>query len=486
MKKTIILILALVCAITATAQGVADAFLYSQGLYQGTAKSTAMGGALGAVGADMTSTCINPAGQGLYRTDELATTISFTENFVKSTYYGESDNGSKFRFTIPNFNYTFVNNKGNNRKLLYTQFGISLTRTNDFNFKSSATGINPNSSKIDSYLAQINGYRPDELESNFGYTAYPAWETYLIDTVTQNGQQYYTSPVPQGNIRQYDKISSKGHSQEWTFAYSANFENRFFIGASFGLAHIKRNTTNTFSEAALAGTDTNFRNWNFEENIKSSGTGCNLKIGAIIYPSDRIRAGFAYHTPTLYGFDESWATSTDARFSTGYYKYDSETSTYQYNFISPGKMVASMAFIVPQQGMFTADFERMNYGKAKFDCDDYDYSSVNKDIKEAYGATYNMRFGMEWLVQNICLRGGCAYYGSPYGFGKPEGSVKKIGCGLSVSVSESTCFDFSYELTRSLWAYYPYLYYNNDALAIESVNQTKTFNSLAVTLRIKY
>ena len=61
MKRTLTTTLALLFVVTTLAQGVDDACLFSQTYYQGTAKALGMGNAMGAVGGDMTSVCINPA-----------------------------------------------------------------------------------------------------------------------------------------------------------------------------------------------------------------------------------------------------------------------------------------------------------------------------------------------------------------------------------------------------------------------------------------
>ena len=67
------------------AQGVDDACLFSQTYYQGTAKALGMGNAMGAVGGDMASVCINPAGMGIYRSTEFTTPLSLMDNYISSS-----------------------------------------------------------------------------------------------------------------------------------------------------------------------------------------------------------------------------------------------------------------------------------------------------------------------------------------------------------------------------------------------------------------
>ena len=483
MKKTLTTAIALLSLITAFAQCADDACLFSQTYYQGTAKAMGMGNALGAVGGDMTAVCINPAGMGVYRSSEFTTTLSLMDNYIGSTYYGTNNGANRMRLSIPNIGYVGAKQKSNFRPLRFTQFGIGLTRTNDFNTNTFCKGINPTSSMIDSYLARIDGWSPDDLHDEFPYEIYPAWSTYLVDLYEDEyGEEYYNSPVPQGNIWQGQESEFKGRSEAWTFAGSANYYDRLFLGMSFDLAHIKREGTRTFKESRVDGSDTEFNQWHYREDISSTGWGVNLKAGLIYHATHWLRLGAAFHTPTLYSFDETWQTETESQILSITRKCLSPEANYEYPFISPLKWVGSMAFVVGQRGMISLDAEYTNYGAAKFKADDYDYSPTNDAIKVNYGKTFNFRLGSEWLVGNSYLRLGAAYYGSPFGLGETGGSVKKASCGISVPVTTDTTFDFAYELT---YGQSYLIFYDAGELGIEPVTQKQFKNLVAATLKVR-
>ena len=251
MKNTLLTIFTFFILSPIFGQGSDDACLFSQSLYQGTAKAMGMGNALGAVGGDMTGVCINPAGLGLYRSNEFTATLGLMHNLNASRYYGNATQAGKYRTELPNFGYVSSKQRSNYKGIRFTQFGIGFTRTNAYNIHTFAKGINPTSSKIDNYLAQIDGYDPTELQDNFAYTIYPAWNTYLIDLYQDEQGEYYSSPVPQGGIWQSQENSFKGRSEEYTFALSANYQERLFMGASLGITHIKREGIKAFEEAKL-------------------------------------------------------------------------------------------------------------------------------------------------------------------------------------------------------------------------------------------
>ena len=483
MKKALIITLIILFSVKLFGQGSDDACLFSQTYYQGTAKAMGMGNALGAVGGDMTAVNINPAGMGIYRSNELTTTLNLMDNYTHSTYYGTSNGANNMRLSIPNLGYVSTKQRSNYKPLRFTQFGIGLTRTNDYNIHSYAKGINPTSSKIDDYLAQIDGYSQLELQDAFPYTIYPAWSTYLIDIYHDDLGDYYGSPVPQGNIWQGQENTFKGRSEEWTFAGSANFSDRFFIGISANLAHVKRFGTKVFQESRVEGTETDFDQWSFKEDLRSDAFGGNVKLGFIFHANHWLRLGAAFHSPTLYNFDESWQTETESQILGVTRKYISPMSNYEYTFIKPLKWVGSMAFVIGQHGIISIDAEYTNYGAATFKANDFDYSAVNENIKSTYGRTFNFRLGSEWALGDSYLRLGAAYYGSPFGLGETGGSVKKASCGISLPVSNSTTFDFAYEL--SYGKSFLYLYDAGD-LGIESIAQQQFKNNLAATLKVKF
>ena len=480
-----------------SAQGSSDACRFSQTYYQGTAKALGMGNALGAVGGDMTAICINPAGMGLYRSSEFTMTLGLSDNYQTSSYYGTKENANKMRLSIPHLGFVITKQKSNYKPMRYSQFCIGLTRTNDYNIHTYASGLNPTSSKIDDYLNQIrNNYYPDgydgplytsyfptyQLEENVSeYTLLPAWNTYLIDTL--NG--YYINPIPQGGISQSFEQNFKGRSEEWTFGYSANYNDHFFIGASMGITHIKRFGTSVFQETMPDDTDieTDFNQWTFTEELSSSGTGINCKIGLIWMVNRWLRLGTAFHTPSIIDFDESWQTTTESQISWVTRKSHSPVSNYEYTFISPLKWVGSMAFVFGQHGMVSLDAEYVNYGAMRFNAEDYDYSAINQEIKDNYTHTFNFRFGTEWQVNDSYLRFGAGYYGSPFGLGKQNDCVKKASVGISLPAGENTTFDLAYELTHGKRQY---TLYDAGSLGIDPVTQSQ-FRSIAIaTLKVRF
>ena len=484
MRKIFTTVAALLFIANLYGQTSSDAIDFSQVMYQGTAKSTGMADALGAVGGDQTSICINPAGMGLYRSNELNMSLGFLCNTSKSSYYDNDETTNRLRLNIPNIGFVSTREKSNYSFVRFTQFGISLNRTNDYNIFNNARGLNPTSSMIDSYLVQIDGYSPYDIEQDFPFTIFPAWQTYLIDTV----DGYYTSPVPQGNLWQNQDYDFKGRSEEWTFAFSANCMDRLFLGASIGITHLKRFGTRTYKEEVPTGYHENdFRDWTFTEDLSSSGLGANLKLGFIYHANTWLRFGVAFHSPTIYSIDETWQTETENHMRLFDAKYLSPNSAYNYYLFTPLKWVGSVAF-VGHRSMISIDAEYTNYAKSNFDCTDddyYDYSNTNKEIAELYGRSLNLRIGAEYMLRSSYIRAGLAYYGSPKGIGEKYGSIKKASIGFSAVASESVIFDFAYELSHNVNGFYLYDT-GNVELNPELITQKQFRSNVVASMRIKF
>lgn len=473
------------------AQGVDDALLSSQTCYEGTARSMAMGNAVGAMGGDLTAACVNPAGLGLYRSQELTFSFAPQYQFCKTNYYGTSETGQQFRVTLPSMGFVLVGEVSNYKPLRYFQLGLGLTRTNDFNYHQNTYGLNPNSSMVDAYIQTANGidelFGPgnpgDYLLENYPYDLNPAWETYLIDRfIDSTGQYFFDSPVPQGDVWQADNLTSRGRSEEWTIAASANYYDKLFVGASLGLAHIKRITQRQYKETPNS-LDSGFYEWEHQEQLGDTAWGVNVKMGFIYHPTSWLRIGAAWHSRTYYAFGELWSTETQTTLKTSqglhdYHRYLSPTLYQSYEFHTPHAFVGSLAFVIGQRGLISTDVEYLDYGSSYFDFD-----GVN--IRDVLKPTYNFRLGTEWRLLQYYLRGGLAYYGSPYGFGERYGSVKKLGLGFGFAVSQETTWDFAYELTQSTTGYTPYQYYVDGQNAVNDAVRNQWRNKFVVTMKVR-
>ncbi len=443
MKKILIIASFLLTATLLTAQNEVDALRLSQQFYQGTARSMAMGGAFGALGADFSTLSTNPAGIALYRSSEFSFSPGLFNRSVESTYNNSFADDSRMRFSLGNFGMVFTNEipqiNGKTSPWKFYHYGIGMNRTNHFGSRSAIEGENWEHSLIDIYLDRLDGVDPANInQDNYPFDLYPAWYVYVLDTIRgSDGLLYYDSPIPAGGLLQSEVMSSYGSTNEWLFSAGANLNDRLYIGGTLGLPYTRFYRSTTFTEYNLVWEDVyDFDEWSYTELLETHGWGLNFKLGVIAWPVDWLRLGASIHTPTYYGnLMDVWQTSTEAYIGPDYNKKDSPTGEYMYELSTPLRSTGSAAFIFGNLGLISADVEFVDYSKMRLRANDYSFNNENNSIKNNFQSVVNLRFGTEWRFSNFNFRGGYALYGSPYAEGVNDGALQNISFGVGYSES---------------------------------------------------
>ncbi len=173
MKKTFIAITLLLTAATAGAQTMYDALTYSQNNYYGTARSIGMGNAMTAVGGDLGSVGINPAGSAVYNYSQFTLTPNMTISSMNAswsaypvngtdTYTGEV-NRTLGMFTMPNVGVTLNFDTGRKRGLKGVTYGFVVNSVNNYTGQMMTGGQNDKTSYQSSMAVSADGYDIDFL-----------------------------------------------------------------------------------------------------------------------------------------------------------------------------------------------------------------------------------------------------------------------------------------------------------------------------------
>lgn len=487
MKKSFILSIWLSIAISTMAQNETDALRFSQVYYQGTARSMSMGGAFGAIGADFSSLSMNPAGIGLYRTNEFTLSPTIYNSKTESTYNGMYGDDLRSNFSLGNMGVVLTNKIDDGSSASpwkYYQFGFGMNRTNAFHNRHFIQGDNPDHSKVDVYLDRVWNTDPSDIEDQFPYDLYPAWYVYLLDTVRDgNGNLVYTRPVPQGGIRQFETQNTWGSTNEWLFSAGANLSDKVFVGATFGIPYTRFFRETIYTEKDVNDDYAGFDEWSYTETVETRGAGINLKVGVIAWPVDWLRIGAAVHTPTYYAeMQDIWYSSVEAKLEPDYNKKSSPTGEYLYDISTPMRAIGSAAVIFGKYGLLSADYEYVNYSKMRLRAPDYNFTSENQNIKDYYTSTYNLRLGTEWRLDQFSLRGGYALYGSPYADDLNDGKRSNVTFGIGYN-EKNFSLDLAYINGSMNQNYYLYTSENYSTNATE---QKQKINQFVLTTRFRF
>ena len=445
---------------TMLAQIPEDAIRLSWITPSGTARHQAIGGAMGSLGGEISSTFINPAGLGLYKTGEVVLTPGLSLLRGKSNFRGtdaKTDMFAKFNFGTSGVVWGIANRYG---KWASSAFSFAVNRTANFNNTTLYRGVNDASSYSEAFALELSnsGLRIDDVRnSNLSLGTKMAVYTYLIDTVTRGGVlQVIGRPEYLASRNQEVLTKSKGGITELSFGAAGNMDDKLYIGASLGVPIMNYSRDRRLVESDPANDTTNeFGFSRFEENYSAKGIGLNVKLGIIVKPVDYVRLGFSLHSPTLFGLKDEYGgkmvTDVERLFgpndkgidsiASDYY-FGNSTESFRYDLISPWKFLVSASYVLHetedvtrQKGFITADVEYVTHKSSKFSSaeengDDTYYKGVNNGIKEIYKNAFNFRIGGELKFKTIMTRLGFALFGNPYKESALKGRRMNLSGGL--------------------------------------------------------
>lgn len=415
------------------AQNETDALRYSQTSPTGTARFAALGGAFGALGSDFTTLSFNPAGIGFYRSSELTFTPAIYNSSSTANYLGTSKKDSKLNFNFGNIGMvrTWIRNKeGSTYGWLNFNLGIGYNRLNSFQNRLNIEGRNFSNSRADAFANQANGTNYNNLGNEYPFDVNLAWQTYMIDTSSNSTNTYVT---PMGNYGQLQKLqaTTRGSLGETVIAFGANYSNRLYLGATIGIPNVRYRQENIYEENDDLDTIPQFSSMKYTEQLRTSGSGVNFKIGAIYRITDWVRIGAAFHTPTYYTLTDNWASDMTSKVYNTDFSASSPIGSFQYSLTTPLRAIGSVGFIAGQAGLVSVDYEYVNYSTAKLNSSNYNFSAENKRVNERYHATGNIRIGTEWRYKIFSARAGYAIFGSPYSKSfRIDNSTASLGAGI--------------------------------------------------------
>lgn len=475
MMKNIIVILFVLAIFTPTwGQNDENVLNMSQYFTGGTARGISLNGAYGALGGDMTSLSINPAGLGVYRSSEFVFTPSLSINNVNSNFYNSSYEDSKNKVNISNMGIVFAYSSNSQVGWVGLSFGVAYNRLVDFNRNLTIQGENLRSSYIDDFLYNANRTKggPEQLNDLYERLAY---RTYAID-LSNTSDEYISDFTDEGYYRQNQQrmISTKGGIGEYAFSLGANYSNQLYLGATLGVQRM-RYEENKVHEETMPNDFYFLESFRFYEDNYTFGTGYNFKIGSIYRPLAPLRLGFAFHTPTYYDLESEIDTEMITEFKNTPPGADpgdlsfrrsplNGTFVNEFNVTSPLKMIFSGA-LQNKVGLLSVDFEYVDYSKSKIRSDENSFSDINKSIQKNFRQTYNLKIGGEIKLEEFSLRGGYGFYGSPFYSGhfnkKADTQSYSFGVGYR---GESMFVDLGYIAfnTKSKYRLYTYERPNSD------------------------
>ena len=306
--KTRITLLALggllMLAGSAAAQTVYDAAKFIDKDLNGTARFVSMGGAMSALGGDISTMNTNPAGIGIYRSNDIQTTFGLSSYNSKSNTLSGTFKNNDVRGDFNQIGFVYSAKIGNSTPLRYVNFGFNYRRLKSFYNKQKFAGGLGDFTQTLQMAQQADGIKYDAWDNAFnndeiGWLSAIGYYGGVIEPAGYNEE--YIGMYDQGNGLL--EVEQRGHLDQYSFNMAFNINDRVYLGLTMGGYDLNFKKYTYYVETYP---DTNSEGYDLSSWNRIVGTGIDFKLGAIVLRSRTHPSALAWqYTPQP---SISWST----------------------------------------------------------------------------------------------------------------------------------------------------------------------------------
>jgi len=460
MKKNLLLYIVAGLSFSAVhSQEIKDAMRYAQSELHGTARFTAMGGAFGALGGDLSSINVNPAGSAVFNNNQFATTIGNYDTKNNSNYFGTNTSSSESTFDLNQGGGVFVFKAGNpNNDWRKFSMSINYEQTNNYDNSLFSAGTSPVNSVANYFISYANGVPLELIGSNANYAdlehgvqqAYLGFQGYIINPVsdTDNNTLYTSNVRSGGKYYQENGVYSNGHNGKLIFNSGAQYKDVLYLGLNLNSHFTDYVQNSNFYESNNNPSNSiyDIQNLNFSNTLHTYGTGFSFQVGAIAKLTKEVRIGLAYESPTWYNLRDELSQRLTSNNKKAYNVVDPYVVNYYapYDLQTPGSLTGSFAYVFGKTGLISLDYKYKDYSKTEFGpTNDSYFRGLNNEMRNVLGSSNEVRVGAEYKIDHFRLRGGYRFEGSPYKDSATIGDLNSFSGGIGYSFGPVK-LDFSY------------------------------------------
>lgn len=378
----------------------------------GTARYVGMGGAMDALGADLSTISSNPAGVGLFRRSFIQGSFGFvSQEGVNSFTTGKKTNPS-----FDQLGFVYAMRTGYNS---YFNFGFNYHKSRNFTQILSAANAfeRYRVNGTDQYISSQNKQTYEKLadgylyewknvtdEHNSQYTI-PDENRSLI-TQSQLDNIYYNALIKDENgnfgynaATGYDfNRAMRGYIGEYDFNFSGNIHDRVYLGLTVGIHDVNYKGYSEYTEQM----DANSLGINYltaADEREITGHGVDIKAGVIFRPVEEspFRVGVSVATPTWYDLTtRNYTYVTD-----GNVTRDSGEA-YDFKVYTPWKFGLSLGHTVGNYLAIGAGYEYADYSSmdTRVITDSY-YDWYYDDYRDNSASDENMNHHTEKTLRGV-------------------------------------------------------------------------------------
>lgn len=431
---TIFLSLCVACGV-AQAQDSYEAAEFAASDLNGTARYVGMGGALSALGGDITTMGTNPAGTALFRHNEVSATVGgiFTDE------KGQLGHDAS-RLSFDQMGIIFVMDQGNRsgKGLQSVNFGVNYLKRRNFHQNIhvgsvehlnegfySQTGLVADVANLcmqaedEAWLIDGERFTSEDwavLADIYAPYFDQTTKTFGTNGVMEHDGTEFVGPAAQSAFY-YRNV--RGATSQFDFNLSFNVSDRFFWGLSLGVYDLDFKRQTLYGETNANG-NYDILNW-----YDSKGSGFDIKLGLICRPVEEspFRIGFTIHTPTWYSMDDvnGWSLLLNGKSpGNGLIYYDTDQADpFRYSYRTPWKFGVSLGHTIGRELAFGVEYEFTDPSSARYYTKEWEkspyFNYVNKKTDQQLKAQHTVRMGVEYKpAPEFAIRVGYNFVSSPY------------------------------------------------------------------------
>lgn len=475
----------------------------------GTARSMAMGNAFAALGADMVSASLNPAGIGMYVSGDFSFTpmIEFAKSPTRSSAEGfdlSKFSSSEYKDRTTRFGFASIGGVGSVYRgtgfLTNINMGFAYNRIADFNQDIKfASFYNHAGNSMANFLCTLSNAENLQTDSDgrmpFGNDPY-IWGAvlgYKNGLTNKDAEGWYIDRIAEhAEVDQFSAIKSRGSIGEFALSFGFNFVDKLYVGATLGMQSVDYRREVFYGEDYIYPNESypsgeempyQLEYMNYRQYTEVSGAGINLKLGITWRPVHWLRMGFAYHTPTAYNLSirynaDMWSATYNAGNNPdGYavennriYDYvespmweDRDQNAWRVS--SPSRLMVGAAVTIARRLILSADYEASYYAKTRLRSAPIWGLDYDQTFEDNFRRSNTLRLGAEFrLLPAMDLRLG--YITSGGAVKHPEliyshpivKSEEYITAGIGFKLSNTVSFDLAYQYNTRRYSAYQMFY----------------------------
>ena len=434
------------------------AIIFSENDNNGSARFTGMSGAFGALGGDISSININPAGIAVANKSSFSGTLNNRNSNITSNYYGNSITTQNQFFNLSHAGAILVFDSAYTSEWSKFAIGFNYRITKDFE---------------DNFQANGNSGVATFKDFPFDNNATP------IDYNIADGQDF---------INNY-----KGEISEINFGFSSVHRKKLYVGLGLNFYDLNFTQQADLAEFNSDGNGNELDAYLYQENI-TTGSGFSANAGFIYKAHPNFRFGLAYQTPTWYTeiLETTNITNNDGYFGDTEISVSNNNAVYRntdfggfpiqellYKLKTPSKLTASAAFIFGKKGLLSLDYTNKNYQNIKLS--NHNFSAENQFFQDDLRNTHSFNVGTEWRLDRFSVRGGYKFEQNPNKLATSSDNLKGYSLGAGYNFGNFK-LDFSYSDSNKTGLYNFYPQYNQVSAADLNIDNSVFTATLTINM----